>query len=763
MCNIGLTIFASASDKNGKYYDNISWDDVLEAVEAPNTIKDSKEDCALFKLAKFGTNRTKTGSIRNNDNVEILYGLEGDYDNQELEMEQAAEMLQEAGIKCALYPSPSWNPGLPKWRVIVPFSTPVTTGHEKFRTRMMNRINGVLGGVLAGESWTLSQIYYVGRIKGKAYPPLVSVEGSYVDNLDMLDKGAIAKPTRVRTERNESGVGKGEEAFRFYANSLGHLIQDKDGRRDLLKHYIAGLSKKGHSADEIMALVKAMADKYFDPAFPYDLENYREMVEWFVGKDDGYIDNQVPADYKSRERATNMDIVSHIKYLPDIITKANVFETCVYINDTGRVAMCEEPRRNWAYHDARRTFACSTYTNGEKESSVLDWWVDHPERKTVDTLTFRAGAPRFTTSPNGQQALNMYTPLPVPTMDIRKAEEISELFFDHIKWLWGEQADAFIDWLAHIEQFPNLPVQTAWLHIAENQGLGRNWIAGVLVRMWTRYVAPSLDMSLLLTSGYNGQIAEKVLAIVDEIEEGSSGGKWQHAQKFKSMITAESIEINKKYGASYVQFNTLRWLLFSNHGAALPLDRTDRRMNVCRSTASRRDDEYYINLFRARESQEFIDAVRVVLMSRNLHAYNPNKPPIMSEGKKYAIAFTQTPEEKMLKELIQHWPCDLITPSAMMGAMHPDLDATQIKYKSRSASHIRERNGVHKILDGAVVPKYRDRGKVTLYVLRNLQRYLDMSPTDIYECVLSSNENNLVPGIYEGQKFAEQYGEDFLI
>ena len=53
-----------------------------------------------------------------------------------------------------------------RWRVWLPFSKPLPPAQ---RRRMVNRANGLLGGVLAKESWTLSQAFFIGRVDGVAF------------------------------------------------------------------------------------------------------------------------------------------------------------------------------------------------------------------------------------------------------------------------------------------------------------------------------------------------------------------------------------------------------------------------------------------------------------------------------------------------------------------------------------------------------------------------------------------------------------------
>jgi hypothetical protein len=71
------------------------------------------------------------------------------------------------------------------------------------RNRMMDRANGVFGGIFADESWTLSQGYYIGGIEGKPAPLVEITRGLTIDQLDDLDETAIGR------SRPNGGNGKG--------------------------------------------------------------------------------------------------------------------------------------------------------------------------------------------------------------------------------------------------------------------------------------------------------------------------------------------------------------------------------------------------------------------------------------------------------------------------------------------------------------------------------------------------------------------------
>ena len=56
----------------------------------------------------------------------------------------------------------------------------------------MARVNGVLGGVAASESFALSQCFYFGHVQGNGPIKVELIDGDFVDQLDYLDVGAVA-------------------------------------------------------------------------------------------------------------------------------------------------------------------------------------------------------------------------------------------------------------------------------------------------------------------------------------------------------------------------------------------------------------------------------------------------------------------------------------------------------------------------------------------------------------------------------------------
>ena len=122
--------------------------ELIERTSAPN-----KEQLPWLKSARFGDiAKRDSGSLRHNANVREVWGAVGDYDGETMPPEDAAERLDKAGIIGLIYTSPSHSDSAPRWRVFCPFRAGLAPDKHY---PMMARVNGVLGGVLAGGKFRL--------------------------------------------------------------------------------------------------------------------------------------------------------------------------------------------------------------------------------------------------------------------------------------------------------------------------------------------------------------------------------------------------------------------------------------------------------------------------------------------------------------------------------------------------------------------------------------------------------------------------------
>jgi RecA-family ATPase len=185
---------------------SLSPQELSELIRSHN--KPQKADLQWIKLAGFGALESEKKSLRHDANVNWISGIEGDYDSEKsplkISFDEAVQTLEDAGIECIVYTTPSHTPQSPHWRVLAPFA-------ERYqpieRDRFMARLNGMFRGAFAPESFTLSQSYYIGYVSNGAgagqHHQVEYIEGqagrSDLARRDDLDAGAIGPKNKQKT------------------------------------------------------------------------------------------------------------------------------------------------------------------------------------------------------------------------------------------------------------------------------------------------------------------------------------------------------------------------------------------------------------------------------------------------------------------------------------------------------------------------------------------------------------------------------------
>jgi RecA-family ATPase len=174
---------------------SVSLDSLAELVRS--TSAPAKDRLPWLKLGRFGplpNPKSDSGSLRWNGNVLRLSGAVADYDGEIITLGEAGERLDKAGVAGLVYSSPSHmrNGHGPRWRVVCPFSAELPPDDHY---HMIARLNGLFGGELATESFTLGQCYYFGSVgNNPAVEVIVSEGATALDLCDELDLSAVGKP-----------------------------------------------------------------------------------------------------------------------------------------------------------------------------------------------------------------------------------------------------------------------------------------------------------------------------------------------------------------------------------------------------------------------------------------------------------------------------------------------------------------------------------------------------------------------------------------
>lgn len=238
---ITYTIFPNAFPSERTERADVPWHDLCAKIhDAPTYI--SKRHCPLISLAAYGEQLTENNCIRHADNVLRVYGIEIDYDGEEITPEEGAKRLTAANLMAIVYTSPSHVDGAPRWRAILPLSEPAV---PSLRIVYVARANRALGGVATRESFTLSQSFYIGKVRGGTYR-VIETDGRCIDLAADLEPlyytGHVTSDTGrdLRTDADlraafEAGVGRYEAMLKLSARWAARGMAADDIATSLLE------------------------------------------------------------------------------------------------------------------------------------------------------------------------------------------------------------------------------------------------------------------------------------------------------------------------------------------------------------------------------------------------------------------------------------------------------------------------------------------------------------------------------------------------
>jgi hypothetical protein len=267
---ITITMFPDVFAKTLKQ-GKVTWEQLCKQVEEPK-VYPWKKSMPLIKLATFGDAKTKTGSLRSDENVLEVFGIEGDYDAEKVSMADAATLLKKRGVKAILFTSPSATLDKPRFRILCPFSQ----GREpEERHHYTGLLNAAVGGILAPESFTLSQSYYFG--KGSNYYEYIIVDGEPIDMKEGQWDGVYPNA------KNNDVSGDSAPRSDRIADAIRAIYANENYYRPALS-LTALYFNSGMSRADAIATVKSIMQAHPNPNG--DIDKYIADVDGFLASED---------------------------------------------------------------------------------------------------------------------------------------------------------------------------------------------------------------------------------------------------------------------------------------------------------------------------------------------------------------------------------------------------------------------------------------------------------------------------------------------
>lgn len=262
---ITYTLFPDVTPATKTERADIPWETLVDNIrKAPTYI--SKSACPLISMGEYGDARTDKDCLRHAANVQRVFGVELDYDGEQMPIEEAAAILQRATICSVLYTSPSYTVEKPRWRALLPLSEPALPDK---RREYVGRANRVLGGIASRESFTLSQSFYLGRVRGADYV-VIDTQGRYIDlaadlepmyHVSGANDGESARDATTDAQLREcfeNGAGRYEAMLKLSARWAARGMPADDIESNLLA--LLGAGHLNHDGIDLRTRARPMAD-----------------------------------------------------------------------------------------------------------------------------------------------------------------------------------------------------------------------------------------------------------------------------------------------------------------------------------------------------------------------------------------------------------------------------------------------------------------------------------------------------------------------
>lgn len=383
------------------------------------------------------------------------------------------------------------------------------------------------------------------------------------------------------------------------------------------------------------------------------------------------------AERRAQQLAENARIGEEVTEpaVPAVLTLEDMRQRLVFIGSSGAVvdSVTHRVRKKDAAADE---YAASVYrytdsdTGKQKSMPALKAWIASHDRITADVLAWAPGAQQICRPPEvidgGTRAFNTWSGIPSVTAP-DDWQELAAPFVGHLTYLVPDDAERqrFTQWLAHIVRAPEVLPHTAYLMVTPQTGIGRNALASILVRVLRGYVAAGVDIASILDGRFNGRLSQKLLAIVDEVREGTGERRYQRGERLKSLVTEEHRQIDVKYGLQSVEKNCCRWLMFSNYLDALPFENSDRRIIVIANPTARKPPEYYARLYGHIDDPLFISSVRAYLDAVDLKDFRPGEHAPLNDAKAKALDAMMSDTDRAVVAFVESRQDELTTRDAI--------------------------------------------------------------------------------------------------
>lgn len=254
-----------------------------------------------------------------------------------------------------------------------------------------------------------------------------------------------------------------------------------------------------------------------------------------------------------------------------------------------------------------------------KEVPCFDLWLANPDHiEAWDTIYVPGGGRLVGDKKKGLTYYNTYNP---PSAVEVEGTSLLRYFTRHLEYLFPKEGHKWmLNWMAQLIQDPAHRYRVAPLSISVFEGTGRGWLTRLLAKLvgYSNYATVKDISDIIRPGAKSGYLDGTVLLVFNEVY---TTGKlrFQVLSQIKTILSDDIQEIDVKWGKhTYNQQIYTRCFFQSNHINGLTIEDNDSRIQPFINREKPKSQEYYIELYKLLDSEQFINEVYSYLMRQEI-------------------------------------------------------------------------------------------------------------------------------------------------
>ena len=576
------------------------------AIKEQKEIKQREKDGQYFVVGTFsGDGR------RLKENIQRLQGFALDFDSGKTTKEIIESRL--AGYTYIAYTSYSHRENHEKWRVVIPYSDPITPEQH---AAVYSHFQHVFDGDLDSHCENPSQLWYTPACPHDA-------EGDYqcFHSLGKLFDASIAKATPTddadlsRKDISKSVPLESTFELRRLKDALQHIPAD-----DRKVWIDVGLATKHDLGEAGLPIWLAWSQK----SKKFDLDDALATWESFKSKDTVNPITLGSVYHLARENGWTGS--ADPDATPDYIARMN--ETYFLALDGGKGLIFREgidPLFKRRRLDAMKPADFRIYFANDfvvvpgpegkaKEVSIANAWIKHPKRRGYEGLIL---APNNDV-PGYYNLWRGFAVQPKPGNWDRMKHHIKKVLCRGDK----EAYDYLLNWLAFGVQNPNKAAEVAVV-MRGARGTGKGILARTYGQLFGQHFV-HISTAKHLTGHFNAHLRDCIVLFVDEaLWAGDKPGEGE----LKRLVTEPTLRIEPKGRDSTETPNMLHILMASNSEWVVPAGIDERRFFMLDVDDSKKQNHAYFSKLQQELDDGGLEAMLYDLQKRDLSTFDIRKVP----------------------------------------------------------------------------------------------------------------------------------------